>query len=59
MVTFTFTNGCVATLRTSGTEPKIKYYVEMHGADPVLTATILEDITKVMKCEYSSKLNGD
>ncbi|KAK4320745.1 hypothetical protein Pmani_008402 [Petrolisthes manimaculis] len=29
MITFTFTNGCVLTLRTSGTEPKIKYYSEM------------------------------
>lgn len=29
MVTFSFTNGLVATLRTSGTEPKIKYYTEM------------------------------
>uniref|UniRef100_A0A671L9C1 Glucose 1,6-bisphosphate synthase-like n=1 Tax=Sinocyclocheilus anshuiensis TaxID=1608454 RepID=A0A671L9C1_9TELE len=28
MVTFTFQNGVVATLRTSGTEPKIKYYSE-------------------------------
>ncbi|XP_028655222.1 glucose 1,6-bisphosphate synthase [Erpetoichthys calabaricus] len=28
MITFTFQNGCVATLRTSGTEPKIKYYAE-------------------------------
>lgn len=29
MVTFTFENGAVITLRTSGTEPKIKYYAEM------------------------------
>lgn len=28
MITFTFQNGLVATLRTSGTEPKIKYYTE-------------------------------
>eukprot|EP00003_Mantamonas_plastica_P009968 TRINITY_DN1934_c0_g1_i1.p2 TRINITY_DN1934_c0_g1~~TRINITY_DN1934_c0_g1_i1.p2 ORF type:complete len:252 (+),score=107.97 TRINITY_DN1934_c0_g1_i1:1892-2647(+) len=31
MITFKFENGCVATLRTSGTEPKIKYYVELVG----------------------------
>jgi len=31
MITYTFTNGTVATLRTSGTEPKIKYYVEVAG----------------------------
>lgn len=29
MLTFQFTNGLVATLRTSGTEPKIKYYTEL------------------------------
>lgn len=28
MITFTLTNGTVITLRTSGTEPKIKYYSE-------------------------------
>ncbi|CAH0514158.1 unnamed protein product [Peronospora belbahrii] len=29
MITYPFANGCVATLRTSGTEPKLKYYVEL------------------------------
>ncbi|XP_069676805.1 phosphopentomutase [Periplaneta americana] len=29
MITFAFKNGLVATLRTSGTEPKIKYYTEL------------------------------
>lgn len=29
MITFSFENGVVVTLRTSGTEPKIKYYTEM------------------------------
>lgn len=29
MITFYFANGLVVTLRTSGTEPKIKYYTEM------------------------------
>ncbi|CAG9319748.1 unnamed protein product [Blepharisma stoltei] len=31
MITFTFENGAIITLRTSGTEPKIKYYCEYHG----------------------------
>lgn len=31
MITFTFKNGLVTTLRTSGTEPKIKYYNELCG----------------------------
>ncbi|XP_041454457.1 phosphoglucomutase-2-like [Lytechinus variegatus] len=29
MITFTFDNGVTATLRTSGTEPKVKYYTEI------------------------------
>jgi len=28
MITFRFENGCTATMRNSGTEPKLKYYVE-------------------------------
>ena len=31
MLTFTFENGAIVTLRTSGTEPKIKYYCEFHA----------------------------
>ncbi|KAL0212515.1 hypothetical protein RCL1_006141 [Eukaryota sp. TZLM3-RCL] len=32
MITWTFENGAVITLRTSGTEPKVKYYSEMPAA---------------------------
>lgn len=32
MITFTFANGGMATIRTSGTEPKIKYYTELCAA---------------------------
>lgn len=32
MITFRFTNGCVAQFRASGTEPKFKYYLEMRGS---------------------------
>ncbi len=31
MITFRFTNGCVAQFRASGTEPKFKYYIELRG----------------------------
>eukprot|EP00128_Syssomonas_multiformis_P013647 Colp12_sorted_trinity150504_noHs@8701 len=31
MITFKFENGAVATMRTSGTEPKIKWYSEIRG----------------------------
>lgn len=33
MITFEFENGACLTLRTSGTEPKIKYYLEVTHAD--------------------------
>jgi len=44
MITFYFENGCVATLRGSGTEPKLKYYVELSGTDRVHVITTLADI---------------
>ncbi|KFM74287.1 Phosphoglucomutase-2, partial [Stegodyphus mimosarum] len=34
MITFYFENGCEMTLRTSGTEPKIKYYTEIISTKP-------------------------
>ncbi len=33
MVTFYFENGCILTIRTSGTEPKIKWYSEIRQLD--------------------------
>lgn len=32
MITFYFENGLDATIRTSGTEPKIKYYTELRAS---------------------------
>nr|XP_056714344.1 glucose 1,6-bisphosphate synthase [Euleptes europaea] len=43
MITFTFQNGCVATLRTSGTEPKIKYYAEMCAPPEQSDVAFLEE----------------
>ncbi|XP_030601025.1 glucose 1,6-bisphosphate synthase [Archocentrus centrarchus] len=48
MITFTLQNGVVATLRTSGTEPKIKYYTEFcatPGQSEV--STLEEELRKV------------
>ncbi|XP_030008249.1 glucose 1,6-bisphosphate synthase [Sphaeramia orbicularis] len=42
MITFTLQNGVVATLRTSGTEPKIKYYTEFCAAPGESEASSLE-----------------
>ncbi len=33
MITFYFENGCIVTIRTSGTEPKIKWYSEIRQLD--------------------------
>jgi phosphomannomutase len=33
MITFYFDNGCIMTIRTSGTEPKIKWYTEIRQLD--------------------------
>ncbi|KAJ3217853.1 Phosphoglucomutase-3 [Dinochytrium kinnereticum] len=48
MITFTLTNGCVFTLRTSGTEPKIKYYVEMKGESREEVENFLVQVVKAI-----------
>ncbi|XP_015765502.1 PREDICTED: phosphoglucomutase-2-like [Acropora digitifera] len=56
MITFYFENGCVATLRTSGTEPKIKYYTELSckpGERDIPSANkILQDVVNNIVEEY-------
>lgn len=42
MITFKFSNGAVATLRTSGTEPKLKWYSELAGPDPAAARAELD-----------------
>jgi phosphomannomutase len=44
MITFEFENGCMLTIRGSGTEPKIKYYAEISDPDPAKAKEILEDM---------------
>jgi phosphomannomutase len=48
MITFTFENGCVATFRGSGTEPKLKYYIEVANTSNEQLAT---DLLESMKQE--------
>lgn len=45
MITYTFANGFIATLRTSGTEPKIKYYVEKCCSRGESVETATQDLT--------------
>lgn len=44
MITYTFENGCVITLRTSGTEPKLKYYCEYSDETLDKAKDILHDM---------------
>lgn len=44
MITFTFENGTVITLRNSGTEPKLKYYCEYSDKTPEEARKILDDL---------------
>ena len=44
MITFTFENEAVITLRTSGTEPKLKYYCEYSDETPERAREILDDL---------------
>lgn len=46
MITFFFENGATATLRNSGTEPKLKYYVEVCSKEsPELAQELLDKMT--------------
>lgn len=45
MITFTFENGCVVTFRGSGTEPKLKYYIEVSNqSNEQLASDLLENM---------------
>lgn len=46
MITFEFKNGAVATLRGSGTEPKLKYYVELCGKKKEEVQEELDDLVE-------------
>ncbi|CAB4384192.1 unnamed protein product [Rhizophagus irregularis] len=46
MITFGLENSCILTLRTSGTEPKIKYYLELSGKDKAEVKNELHKVTK-------------
>jgi len=48
MITFFFDNGGVATLRGSGTEPKLKYYTDLKGEDPIATKATLDDMVQAI-----------
>ncbi|XP_054261406.1 phosphopentomutase-like isoform X2 [Macrosteles quadrilineatus] len=63
MITFTFNNGLVATLRTSGTEPKIKYYTELCASPQLkdideVKAVLKEMVNAIIEEWFQPKLNN-
>eukprot|EP01090_Pellita_catalonica_P017368 TRINITY_DN5225_c0_g1_i1.p1 TRINITY_DN5225_c0_g1~~TRINITY_DN5225_c0_g1_i1.p1 ORF type:complete len:350 (+),score=81.15 TRINITY_DN5225_c0_g1_i1:577-1626(+) len=52
MITFFFENGAIATIRGSGTEPKLKYYVEHHGSDRENVTTELNDLVETIISDW-------
>ncbi|KAI9988925.1 hypothetical protein PInf_022613 [Phytophthora infestans] len=62
MITYTFANGCVATLRTSGTEPKLKYYVELAGrvgqTREEVTLELRKQVEQIVELMLQPKKNG-
>lgn len=61
MITFYFENGCVATLRTSGTEPKIKYYTELSSkpGKSMDMSTAKETLQDIVNCIVEEYLQPD
>lgn len=60
MITFYFSNGATVTLRTSGTEPKVKYYSEICGKRNVdeLKAELDQLIQELVDHFYQPDKNG-
>lgn len=53
MITFTFENGCSCTLRNSGTEPKLKYYIECRSEQSAEEAAALtKEMSKAIIDEF-------
>jgi len=48
MITYYFANGCIATIRPSGTEPKIKYYIEMPGETAEVAKAMVDKMAAVI-----------
>lgn len=48
MITYTFANGATATVRGSGTEPKIKWYAEMCSTDKLASETAVAKLVEAI-----------
>lgn len=59
MVMFEFSNSVSVTLRTSGTEPKIKFYTEIQGKAGDTTAQLTEKLTTFVEGVISEMLQWE
>jgi phosphomannomutase len=59
MIMYEFENGCSVTLRTSGTEPKIKYYTEIAGAVGQARETIKAELHRFVDALVNEMLQPD
>lgn len=48
IITLRFVNGCVAQFRSSGTEPKFKYYIEMRGKPGVSPEVVSKELDEMV-----------
>ncbi|VDN54887.1 unnamed protein product [Dracunculus medinensis] len=62
MITFTLSNGSLATIRASGTEPKIKYYIELKtdpGKDEKDLGNVMDELSKLEKVVVDTLLEPE
>lgn len=59
MITYSFANGASATVRGSGTEPKIKWYAEMRGTDKAANeAAVAKLVESIIEQMLQPTVNG-
>jgi phosphoglucomutase/phosphoglucomutase/phosphopentomutase len=59
MLTLWFGNGCVAHVRGSGTEPKLKYYVELRGEPGAPREQVQRDLDAMSSAVLDALLRPD
>ena len=47
MMSIWFKNGCVVQFHASGTEPEIKYYIEMKGQPGILRDDVMKELKEM------------
>lgn len=59
MMTIKFSNQCVVQIRASGTEPKLKYYIEMQGKPGVSRKDVENDLEQFCKIVLNELLQPE